>query len=123
MLLGHDVRNFYADIVARYGNLGQMLGRIAVAVWLVDRLEISLQKRRKLRDGMKVRSYGNVMRVMSTSSAGADTICIAVNTYHVIGRLDRLHLLIQGNFCLVGFGVSRGRHHTGNAHTQGGGSR
>ena len=48
VLLGHDVRNFYADIVARYGNLGQMLGRIAVAVRFVDRLEVSLQKRREL---------------------------------------------------------------------------
>ena len=53
MLLGHDVRDFYADIVARYGNLGQMLGRIAVAVRFVDRLEVSLQKRREVKDGMK----------------------------------------------------------------------
>ena len=48
VLLGHDVRNFYADIVARYGNLGQMLRRITVAVRFVDRLEVSLQKRREL---------------------------------------------------------------------------
>ena len=35
VLLGHDVRYLHIDVVSRYGHLGQMLGRIAVAVRLI----------------------------------------------------------------------------------------
>ena len=36
MLLGHYVRYLHINVVPRYGHLGQMLGRIAVAIWLVN---------------------------------------------------------------------------------------
>lgn len=35
VLLGHYVRYLHIDVVSRYGHLGQMLGRIAVAVRLI----------------------------------------------------------------------------------------
>lgn len=47
VLLGHYVRYLDADVVARYGHLGQMLGRVAVAIWLIDFLvELTLSRAR-----------------------------------------------------------------------------
>ena len=36
MLLGHDVRYLHIDVISSYGHLGQMLGRIAVAIRLIN---------------------------------------------------------------------------------------
>ena len=56
VLLGHDVRYLHADVVSRYSDLGQMFGRISVAVRLVDFLvELAL-----LRARMCAYTYGIV---------------------------------------------------------------
>ena len=47
VLFGHYMRYLHADVVSRYGHLGQMLGRIAVAVRLIDFLvELTLLRAR-----------------------------------------------------------------------------
>ena len=120
VLFGHYMRYLHADIVSSYGDLGQMLGRISVAVWLIDFLvELALLRgeivctymwnSRNIRvfDHMrasKCRKHGNHCQHFTWHA-----------THKIIRRLNRLDLCIQRG--LIRLGVSRSCHHTGDSNT------
>ena len=124
VLLGHYMRYLHADIVSSYGDLGQMLGRISVAVWLIDFLvELALLRGEivctYIWNSRNIRVFDHMRASKCRKHGNHCQHFTWLATHNIIRRLNRLDLRIQRG--LIRLGVSRSCHHTGDSNTKRGG--